>query len=144
MTELRSDRLADVGEAGFGLSDWIVRPGLNQLSRGAQVVHLRPKVMDVLVFLADRAGKVVPKSELTDAVWAKEFLADTALTRAVFELREALGDDPRRPAYVETIPKRGYRLIAEVSRARRTAAPDPAPRPACAGPAAPPPSVGPG
>ncbi len=130
MTELRSDRLADVGEAGFGLSDWIVRPGLNQLSRGAQVVHLRPKVMDVLVFLADRAGKVVPKSELTDAVWAKEFLADTALTRAVFELREALGDDPRRPAYVETIPKRGYRLIAEVSRPVRTAAPDPAPRPA--------------
>jgi 2-methylaconitate cis-trans-isomerase PrpF len=70
--------------------------------------------MDVLVCLASKAGKVVSKQALIDAVWAKEFISDTALSRAVFELRQALGDDDARPRYVETIAKRGYRLVAAV------------------------------
>jgi TolB-like protein/DNA-binding winged helix-turn-helix (wHTH) protein/Flp pilus assembly protein TadD len=106
----------DLRGAGFQLHDWTVEPGLNRLTRGGEVVHLRPKVMDVLVFLAGRAGEVVSKGEITEAVWAKKFLADTALGRAVFELRAALGDDPQKPTYVETIPKRGYRVSATVVR----------------------------
>lgn len=105
----------DLAAGGFELADWTVQPALNRLSRGDAVVHLRPRVMDLLVYLAQRAGDVVPKCELIDALWGKEYLADTALTRAVFELREALGDDPHRPAFVATIPKRGYRLLAPVS-----------------------------
>ncbi len=99
----------------FRLDDWTVAPALDRLSRGEQVVHLRPKVMDVLVLLAGRAGEVVAKNEIVDAIWAKEFLADTALARAVSELRDALGDDAQSPRYIETIPKRGYRLISPVS-----------------------------
>ncbi len=102
------------GNGGFRVGEWVVKPSLNQLARGESVTRLRPKVMDVLVHLVGQAGEVVPKDEILDAVWAKEFLADTALSRAVFELREALGDDPQHPAYIETIPKRGYRLIARV------------------------------
>jgi DNA-binding winged helix-turn-helix (wHTH) protein/tetratricopeptide (TPR) repeat protein len=103
----------------FHLADWRVQPSLNQLSTGEKTVHLRPKVMDVLTFLAGHAGQVVAKDEIIEGVWAKKFLADTALSRAIFELREALGDDPHEPVFVETIPKRGYRLVAPVTFAPR-------------------------
>ncbi len=107
----------------FRLGDWLVRPSLNQLSREGTVVHLRPKVMDVLVYLAARGGEVVSKNELIEAVWAKEFLADSALSRAVFELRGVLGDEAQEPKYIDTIPKRGYRLIAPVIREEHVPAP---------------------
>ena len=103
----------------FRLGDWLVRPSLNQLSREDSVVHVRPKVMDVLVHLAEHGSEVVSKEELVEAVWAKEFLADSALSRAVFELREVLGDEAQQPRYIETIPKRGYRLVLHRSPSRR-------------------------
>ncbi len=102
------------GNGGFRVGEWVVRPSLNQLARAGAVTRLRPKVMDVLAFLAARPGEVVSKDEILEAVWAKQFLGDTALSRAVFELREVLGDDPQHPVYIETIPKRGYRLVAAV------------------------------
>jgi len=109
----------------FRLGDWLVRPSLNQLSRADTVVHLRPKVMDVLVHLAKHGSDVVSKEELVEAVWAKEFLADSALSRAVFELREVLGDEAQQPRYIETIPKRGYRLVAPVVRESQASPPAP-------------------
>ena len=98
----------------FRLGDWLVQPSLNRLVRGDTFIHFRPKVMDVLVCLASRAGEVVAKEAIVDAVWAKEFIADSTFSRAIFELRESLGDDPQHPTYLETIPKRGYRLLAPV------------------------------
>jgi TolB-like protein/DNA-binding winged helix-turn-helix (wHTH) protein/tetratricopeptide (TPR) repeat protein len=98
----------------FRLGEWLVQPTLNTVSRRGKVVRLRPKVMDVLVLLAEHAGEVVPKEAILDTVWAKKFLADSALSRAVFELREALGDEAQGSTYVETIPKRGYRLVSPV------------------------------
>jgi hypothetical protein len=73
--------------------------------------------MDLLVFLAQRAGRVVSRDEIIDAVWAGRFIADTTLNRSVADLRRALGDNQRTPEYIETIPKRGYRLVAAVSTA---------------------------
>jgi TolB-like protein/Flp pilus assembly protein TadD len=99
----------------FRLGEWLVRPSLNQLSRGSTVVHVRPKAMDVLVFLAARSGEVASRQEILDAIWAKKFLADTALSRVIFELRAALGDESQAATYIETVPKRGYRLIAPVT-----------------------------
>ena len=99
--------------AGFQLHDWTVEPGLNRLTRGGEVVHLRPKVMDVLVFLAGRAGEVVSKGEITEAVWAKKFLADTALGRAVFELRAALGDDPAEADVRRDDPQEGIPSVGD-------------------------------
>ncbi len=125
MSDRRENGGRGLAETGFELGDWSVAPALNRLSRGGRVVHLRPRVMDVLVYLARRPGEVVAQDEIVAALWAKEFLADTALTRAVFELREALGDDPRQPRYVATIPKRGYGLVAPVTPARAVAEPPP-------------------
>jgi TolB-like protein/DNA-binding winged helix-turn-helix (wHTH) protein/Flp pilus assembly protein TadD len=106
----------------FWLGDWLVQPSLNRASRGDQTVHLRAKVTDVLVYLAGQAGQVVSKEDLFAHVWKGEFVSDSALTRVVTELRQVLGDEVTRPRLLETIPKRGYRLIAEVRPAPATVA----------------------
>jgi DNA-binding winged helix-turn-helix (wHTH) protein/WD40 repeat protein len=98
----------------FLLGEWTVEPNLNRLSNGDQVVQLGLKAMDVLLCLAARAGELVDKRELLDAVWQTEFVAENTVTKRVADLREALGDDARDPRYIETISKRGYRLIAVV------------------------------
>jgi DNA-binding winged helix-turn-helix (wHTH) protein len=110
----RDNTCSASGPGDFLLGDWVVRPSRNRLEREAEIVHLEPKVMDLLVFLAARAGQVVPKTLLIDEVWQTEFIADSALTRAVGELRRALGETAREPQYLETITKRGYRLMATV------------------------------
>jgi len=98
----------------FLLGDWLVEPTLNLMSRGQTLIHLRPKVMDVLVLLAAHPGEVVSKDAIITTVWSKRILADAVLSRAVFELREALGDDAQQPRFIETVAKRGYRLLAAV------------------------------
>jgi len=115
---IRTETISETG-ASFRLGDWLVEPSLNRVTRGATAVQLELKAMDVLVFLAGRAGEVVSRFELQDAVWQTEFVADNTLVKRIAQIREALGDDPRQPQFVETIPKRGYRLIAEVRLRRR-------------------------
>jgi DNA-binding winged helix-turn-helix (wHTH) protein len=99
----------------FRVGDWMVDPELNRVSTGDTLVQLEIRFMQVLVYLAERAGSVVPRKELFDAVWATEYVSDNALTHAIAELRKALGDSAREPAYIETVQRRGYRLIAPVS-----------------------------
>ena len=98
----------------FQVGPWRVQPRLNSISDAGQVRHLEPKVMQVLVALADRAGDVVAKEELLKAVWPDTFVGDDALLRCISDLRKALEDDAKEPRYLQTIPKRGYRLIADV------------------------------
>ncbi len=96
----------------FQLDDWLVQPSLNRLSRGGESVQVEPKLMDVLAFLAANAGEVVSKDDITGAVWTDQFITDSVVTRAIAALRRALTDDAHNPRYIETISKRGYRLIA--------------------------------
>lgn len=91
-----------------------MQPELNRLSRQGRTVTLEPRLMDVLVFLAGRPGQVVSKDELIDGVWKTEFITEWAITRAIAKLRRALGDDADAPRFIETISKRGYRLITAV------------------------------
>jgi DNA-binding winged helix-turn-helix (wHTH) protein/TolB-like protein len=99
----------------FRLGDWLVQPSLDRVSRGSQVASLQPRFMDLLVFLAQRPGKVVSKDDILQAVWGREFVAEGTLTHAVAVIRQTLGDDIHNPAFIETIPTRGYRLIAPVA-----------------------------
>jgi DNA-binding winged helix-turn-helix (wHTH) protein/TolB-like protein/Flp pilus assembly protein TadD len=123
----------------FRLGDWLVQPSLNRISRGYVTAALQPRFMDLLVYLSEHAGKVVSKEEILDAVWAKEFVSEGTLTHAVAAIRQTLGDDVRSPQYIETIPTRGYRVIAPVTPADEAepaaAAPVrvPPPRPATRG-----------
>ncbi|MGE4069108.1 MAG: winged helix-turn-helix domain-containing protein [Vicinamibacterales bacterium] len=99
----------------FHLGPWLVEPSLNRLSRGDDQVRLEPKVMQVLEVLAERPGEVISRDDLVARVWAGVFVTDDVLHRAIREIRRAVGDDPGEPRYIETIRKRGYRLIAPVT-----------------------------
>jgi DNA-binding winged helix-turn-helix (wHTH) protein len=103
---------------GFRVAEWAVEPQLNNLERNGQAVRLEPKVMQVLVCLAEHQGELVTKEQLIRAVWADTFVTDDVLTRCISELRKALNDDPKQPRFIETIPKGGYRLIAHVQRSQ--------------------------
>ena len=101
--------------ADFRLGEWLVQPALGCMSGAGGSVHLRPLLIELLEVLARNPGRVVTKEEINRTVWGKRFLAESALTRLVAELRQILGDEIERPRFIETIPKRGYRLIAPVS-----------------------------
>jgi TolB-like protein/Tfp pilus assembly protein PilF len=101
--------------ADFRLGEWLVQPTLGRISGAGGPVHLRPLLIELLELLARNPGRLVTKEEINRTVWGKRFLAESALTRLVAELRQILGDDIARPRFIETIPKRGYRLIAPVS-----------------------------
>lgn len=98
----------------FFIGDWHVAPREGLLSRGEEVVHLEPKVVDVLVYLASHHGQVITREELERAVWHGAVVGYDAVTATVIKLRKALRDDARQPRYISTIPKRGYELIAQV------------------------------
>lgn len=100
----------------FRIGSWLVQPSRNLVSQKGTTYHLEPKVMEVLVCLAGRAGETVAKDELIQTVWPAIFVSDDALKHCVFELRRVFEDDAREPRIIETVPKRGYRLIAPVSR----------------------------
>lgn len=104
---------------GFRVGPWLVEPGLNTVSRSGSTVHLEPKVMEVLVSLARHPGETVPKDQLLKEVWPDTFVTDDVLIRSVSELRRIFEDDARGPSFIQTIPKRGYRLIAAVKPTNR-------------------------
>ena len=81
---------------------------------GAREVRLTPKALALLSFLAGRPGEVVTKDELFAAVWPKTEVGDAALVTCIQELRKALRDNARRPRYIETLHRRGYRFIAKL------------------------------
>jgi TolB-like protein/DNA-binding winged helix-turn-helix (wHTH) protein/Tfp pilus assembly protein PilF len=101
-------------EGDFQVGAWLVQPKLNAISANGVTVRLEPKAMQVLLYLAEHAGDVMPKERIVQAVWADTFVTDDVLTRAISELRHAFGDDARDPRVLQTIPKGGYRLIAPV------------------------------
>ena len=97
----------------FTLGSHRVDLGANTVSLGNHETRLTPKAAGVLGYLAQRAGKAVPREELLDHVWADAFPTDDVLSHAIAELRRALGDDARNSRIIETIPKVGYRLLLE-------------------------------
>ena len=101
------------------------------VSRAGQPVSLEPKTFDVLRYLLEHRDRLVTKEELLDAAWKDTFVTPNVLTRAIAQLRKALGDDAFEARYIETVAKRGYRFIAavETERAEGTTIPPPAPAP---------------
>jgi DNA-binding winged helix-turn-helix (wHTH) protein/Tol biopolymer transport system component len=89
------------------------------LWREGTEIALPPRVLGVLELLVDRAGQVVARQDLLDGVWKDAFVTDTSLAEAVSFLRQALGDDPQAPRYIQTVHRRGYRFLAPVEEAPR-------------------------
>jgi len=86
-----------------------------RVQKGAEVRTLAPRAFDLLVYLIEHRARVVDKQELFEQIWKDTFVTDNALTRSIKDVRRALGDPADKPRYIETIPKRGYRFIAEVT-----------------------------
>jgi DNA-binding winged helix-turn-helix (wHTH) protein len=101
----------------FFVDGWLVQPDLNRLVGRERSVHVRPQLIDLLTCLAVRPGAVVSKDQLLASVWSDRYIAESGVARCVAELRQILSDDARQPRIIETISKRGYRLIARVERA---------------------------
>ena len=101
--------------AQFYLADWHVDTASNRLQRGDTEVKLESKMMEVLIYLAQHRGNLVTREQLDQAIWGKTIVGYEALTGCIAKLRKVLDDDPRRPRYIETISKKGYRLIAPIS-----------------------------
>lgn len=108
------DHPDNTDQSPFWLEDWHVEPAAGRLKRLNEVVKLEPKVMMVLVCLARQAGQVVSREALEAAVWTNTIVGYDALASTIIKLRKALGDDPKNPKFVETVPKKGYRLIVPI------------------------------
>ncbi|MEW5682239.1 MAG: winged helix-turn-helix domain-containing protein [Pseudomonadota bacterium] len=98
----------------FFLADWQVNPSDNTLRQGKQVQQLEPKAMDVLLLLCRHAGEVLSSDDIISQCWPGIATGDNPLHKALTQLRKALGDSATTPVYIETIRKRGYRVIAKV------------------------------
>jgi DNA-binding winged helix-turn-helix (wHTH) protein/tetratricopeptide (TPR) repeat protein len=103
--------------ASYRFGPFTVDAGSYRLLRGTEVIPLSPKIIDLLLYLVARQSALVPKDELFAALWPDVAVTDNALTQAVSELRQALGDDSSKPTYIQTVARRGYRFIAAVETA---------------------------
>jgi TolB-like protein len=101
-------------EAGFRIGGREVWPIEGRIAGPGGSLRVEPKAMEVLLELARHAPAVCSRKQIERAVWPRGFVSDDVLTRCIGQLRRALGDDPRAPAVLETIPKRGYRLRVQV------------------------------
>src|SRR6476469_9824422 len=99
------------GTDDFRLARRLVKPALNRVVRGDATFQLEPKIMQVLVALAERPGEVITRERLFRDVWEGAYVTEDVLTRAVGELRRLFDDDPAQPRVIETIRKTGYRLL---------------------------------
>lgn len=97
--------------AGFSIGGIKVYPSTLKIVAGGKEQRLEPKVMDLLVYLARNPGEVISKEQILADVWDGVSVVEEALQRAISILRKTLGDDRENPKYIETISKKGYRLI---------------------------------
>jgi len=95
---------------GFTVGAFKVEPLTGHISGPTGDHHVQPKVMDVLCFLAARAGELVERDTLLDQIW-RRVTSEEVLTRCISELRRVFGDERGTPSYIQTVPKRGYRLL---------------------------------
>lgn len=99
----------------FFFGEWQVSPQSNRLSRGSISRQLEPKAMEVLLYLCHRPGDVVSSDDLLDACWQGLETGDNPLHKTIAQLRRALDDSATAPQFIETIRRRGYRTLAQVS-----------------------------
>lgn len=107
------------------LGPWLVHPASHELVGPGGSRRIEPQAMRTLLCLAQAHGEVVSKEALRRDAWDGLAVSDDALWRSISELRRVLGDDPRRPTLIETVPKLGYRLRAAAERVAEPAAPAP-------------------
>ncbi len=98
----------------YEFADVVVDTADFRVRKGDATPKITPRAFEVLLYLITHRGRVVEKQEIFEQIWREQFVSDNALTRIVKEIRQVIGDDATAPRFIETVPKRGYRFIAEV------------------------------
>src|SRR5215470_16698461 len=112
------------GIAGMKLFHLFRLDPLNQcLWRGEQRVTITPKAFDLLRYLVEHPGRLVTHEEILEALWPKAYVNQEVVKKYVLAIRKALRDQPRNPAFIETVPRRGYQFVAQVTDEAAAAAP---------------------
>jgi TolB-like protein/DNA-binding winged helix-turn-helix (wHTH) protein len=114
VSEKSQPNLGLAGATPLQIGAWSVDPNSGRISKDGDVIQLEARTARLLVYLAERAGTVVSIDEVLDQVWSGVIVTPDSVYQAIASLRRQLGDDPKRPAYIATIPRLGYRLIARV------------------------------
>jgi transcriptional activator of cad operon len=94
---------------------WRVNPASGQISREGETVRVEARTMRLLLCLAEHAGRVVSIDDLLAQVWTGVIVTPDSVYQAITSLRRLLGDDPKQPTYIATVPRLGYRMVATVS-----------------------------
>jgi transcriptional activator of cad operon len=97
------------------IGDWCVNPASGQISREGQIIRVEARTMRLLICLAGHAGEVVSIDDLLEQVWSGVIVTPDSVYQAVALLRRLLGDDPKQPTYIATVPRLGYRMVASVN-----------------------------
>ena len=105
----------------YEIGGWKIDPNRGIASRDGADVHIEPKVAELLNYLAQRPGDVISRSTLLDAVWPEVTVGEEVVTNTIAKIRRTFQDDRTSPNFIETVPKRGYRLVAPVRLAKEAA-----------------------
>ena len=97
------------------IGSWRVNPASGQISREGETVRVEARTMRLLLCLAEHAGQVVSIDDLLEQVWTGVIVTQDSVYQAITSLRRLLGDDPKQPIYIATVPRLGYRMVASVS-----------------------------
>jgi TolB-like protein/DNA-binding winged helix-turn-helix (wHTH) protein len=98
------------------MGDWCVNPKSGQISRDGDTTQLEERAMRLLLCLAGRPGEVVSIDDLLTQAWSGVTVSQDSVYQAVATLRRQLGDDSKKPAYIATVPRLGYRMVARQCR----------------------------
>jgi TolB-like protein len=103
-----------LSQDSFAVGDWLVEPAMNRISTASETVHLRAQLMDVLVYLANLEGQVATLESIHDDLWAGKVVSSGTIYNCVAELRQAFARSGSKTEYIETLPKKGYRLAPPI------------------------------
>src|SRR5436309_14071523 len=108
--------MTPIGKPIYRFADVEVDSAQGCVKRGEAEMHLRQQSFQVLLYLLEQHGRMVTKEELMHYVWKDAAVTDDALVQCIGEVRKALDDDPRRPRFIKTVPKVGYRFISPIQK----------------------------
>jgi DNA-binding winged helix-turn-helix (wHTH) protein len=102
-------------QAAFALGEWLVEPSLNRIGTSGRRLRLRQQVMEILVYLASLDGQVATLESIHDNLWRGKVVSSSAIYNCIAELRRALASSGSGVKYIQTLPKRGYRLAVRAA-----------------------------
>ena len=96
------------------LGDLTINKNLSTVVVDGKEVSLEPKLLELLSLFCQHSNQIIGRQQILDAIWPNSMVTDNAVNKLIASLRKVLKDDPKTPKYIQTVPKRGYRLIADV------------------------------